>query len=350
MLRREQDGFEDIWEHSEIRFDSSAAQLKPRRGEYLIDSINSVEDTKGNNGDRGSLMVTNLRVMWVSHKSSKVNLSVGFGAVQNISIRRAKSRLRGTTQALFVMTKYNNSRFEFIFTSLVKNSPRLFTTVQAVLRAYESTKLYRELKLRGSVVRDSKLLMLPREELVSKVDGVWNLSADQGNLGSFFVTNVRLVWHAHLAQNFNVSIPYMQMKSLRIRSSKFGQAFVIETSPKSGGYILGFRMEPQSVLAEVFSEVQSLHSIYSVCPIFGVEYRTEEVPDESAIQALQRHSSLDEDVEIIDADVAQSDAFAAYYAEGNKTQDRPIVFDEALGLAVESIPGDRSTRDLWRIL
>ena len=29
------------------------------------------------------------------------------------------------------------------------NSPRLFTTIQAVFRAYDTTKLYRDLKLRG---------------------------------------------------------------------------------------------------------------------------------------------------------------------------------------------------------
>ena len=59
---------------------------------------------------------------------------IGFGTVLNISIRKAKSRLRGNTQALCVTSKFNQSRFEFVFTSLVKNSPRLFTTVQAVLR------------------------------------------------------------------------------------------------------------------------------------------------------------------------------------------------------------------------
>ena len=49
--------------------------LQCRPGEELIDSINSVEDTKGNNGQRGSLSMTNLRIMWTSHRSSKVNLS-----------------------------------------------------------------------------------------------------------------------------------------------------------------------------------------------------------------------------------------------------------------------------------
>ena len=41
--------------------------------------------------------------------------------------------------------------------------------------------------------------------------GVWNLSSEQGNLGSFFFTNVRVVWHANSAANFNVSLPYMQI-------------------------------------------------------------------------------------------------------------------------------------------
>jgi hypothetical protein len=33
----------------------------------------------------------------------------------------------------------------------------------------------------------------------------------QGNLGTFFITNVRLVWHANMNESFNISIPYLQM-------------------------------------------------------------------------------------------------------------------------------------------
>ena len=38
------------------------------------------------------------------------------------------------------------------------------------------------------------------------------------------------------------------MKSIRIRDSKFGAALVIETTPRSGGYVLGFRVDPQDRL------------------------------------------------------------------------------------------------------
>lgn len=57
----------------------------------------------------------------------------------------------------------------------------------------------------------------PRLHVFEQIEGVWNLSSDQGNLGCFFLTNIRLVWHANLAHNFNVSIPYMQMVSKKTR-------------------------------------------------------------------------------------------------------------------------------------
>lgn len=44
---------DDVWQDREIRFDSPPCQMQCRKGEVMIDSINSVEDTKGNNGERG---------------------------------------------------------------------------------------------------------------------------------------------------------------------------------------------------------------------------------------------------------------------------------------------------------
>jgi Bardet-Biedl syndrome 5 protein len=66
---------EPCWHYREIRFDLPPTGIALHRGEKMIDSINSVEDTKGNNGERGSLEITNLRVIWTSHKNSRTNLS-----------------------------------------------------------------------------------------------------------------------------------------------------------------------------------------------------------------------------------------------------------------------------------
>jgi Bardet-Biedl syndrome 5 protein len=132
---------------------------------------------------------------------------------------------------------------------------------------------------------------------------VWNLSSDQGNLGTFFITNVRLVWHANLAENFNVSIPYLQMQAIKVRDSKFGHALVIETSPKSGGYVLGFRVDPAEALDDVYKEIFSLHSIYSVTPIFGVHHTIDEKA--APIEEL-KVKRVQDDVEIVDQVMADA--------------------------------------------
>ena len=57
----------------------------------------------------------------------------------------------GSTQSLYVLTKYHNQRFEFIFTATASESATdsLFASMQGVFRAYDSSRLYRDLKLRG---------------------------------------------------------------------------------------------------------------------------------------------------------------------------------------------------------
>ena len=157
------DVVEFIWQDREIRFDVTLAQLQCRVGEKVIDSINSVEDTKGNNGERGSLLITNLRLIWFSDTNQRVNLSVGFDCILNTEIKETNSAIKGNALALYLRTRFQTSRYEFIFTSLVKNSPRLFTSFQAVIRSYETTKLYRDLKLRCAIIQDKSLIMLPKE-------------------------------------------------------------------------------------------------------------------------------------------------------------------------------------------
>merc|ERR1712151_1221260 len=98
---------------------------------------------------------------------------------------------------------------------------------------------------------------------------------DQGNLGTFIITNVRTVWFAVLAENFNVSIPYLQVKSINMRNSKFGQALVLETTQHSGSYILGFRADPIEHLEKIKTQVTKLWKIFTASPIFGVDFQVE---------------------------------------------------------------------------
>lgn len=43
-------------------------------GEKIIDRLDNVEDTKGNGGDRGKMIITNIRILWYSSATPRVNL------------------------------------------------------------------------------------------------------------------------------------------------------------------------------------------------------------------------------------------------------------------------------------
>lgn len=52
----------------------SNMQLRP--GELTVDKLDMIEDTKGNAGDLGRLIVTNLRIIWHSLSLPRINLSM----------------------------------------------------------------------------------------------------------------------------------------------------------------------------------------------------------------------------------------------------------------------------------
>ncbi|GLH13244.1 Bardet-Biedl syndrome 5 protein-like protein [Gryllus bimaculatus] len=337
---------DSLWEDKEVMFDVSLFKLKMRPGEKVLDRMDSIEDTKGNGGDVGRLIVTNLRIIWHSLAIPRINLSIGYNCIITTAVRTVNSKLCGTTEALHILTKGNNSRFEFIFTNLVLGNARHLTSIMGVHKAYNSTRIYRELKLRSAIVQNKKLKILPLEQVVNTINGVWNLSSDQGNLGTFIITNVRLVWFADMNENFNISLPYLQITHIRIRQSKFGTALVVESAEGSGGYVLGFRVDPADKLQDVCKQLSSLQKVYSQNPIFGVQYVLDQqraVPEGTQV--------FTDDVEEFDesSDV-MSNAFVAYFADGNFTQDQEPEYCSDIGLAIEKPKEGYTLQSLWDII
>lgn len=136
-----------------------------------------------------------------------------------------------------MLTATPKQRFEFIFTDWGMN-PTHFSSIFDIHKIYQTTLLYRELKLRGAILTEGQLNVLPQEQLYTRLHGVYNLSSDQGNLGIFIITNVRLVWFADSNESFNISLPYMQMLNIRIRESKYGLALLVICSLCCETYIL----------------------------------------------------------------------------------------------------------------
>lgn len=77
-------------------------------------------------------------------------------------------------------------------------------------------------------------------------------------------------------------------RQFSVRDSKFGQVLVIESTERSGGYILGFRIDPASRLREVLQEVNSLYKTQLRNPELGVMWNAPAVswPFQSLVEYL----------------------------------------------------------------
>ncbi|KAG5484506.1 hypothetical protein LSCM1_07879 [Leishmania martiniquensis] len=397
-----------FWQDREIHFDAAAPVLKLRENtEYVYASFKNVEDTKGNNGHAGTLLVTNLRLLWSSSQRPDINISIGYYCVQKLTVQEAESRLAGgTTESITLSAKYGTSRFRFIFSvahSDGNNSPaagardgggaqgdhasggrprkatatceRLYATIRAVWNAYESTRVYRELRVRSAVVQHGHLTLLDGENLISRTAGVSSVSKDEGHLGTFIVTNIRVVWFA-TTESFNVSVPYFQFVGLRSQMSKFGQTLVIETSSYAGNFVLGFRVDPEERLSEMYAEISTLWRTWTARPLLGMKVALRDSAPEGITSDAQDVAEGDTDRENRHREQplgsggpasagdsarperrmeghnvvheAPSDAFAAYYADdGHKGADRHPVYERSIGLAVEKLRKGATMQNLW---
>ncbi|XP_073821567.1 Bardet-Biedl syndrome 5 protein [Musca autumnalis] len=353
--------FNLLWEDKEIKFDTPNVQKHLRNGEQVISTIYYIEDTKGNPGDSGRLLATNLRLIWYSLVHKKFNLSIGYGRIANMNTKMTNNKIRGNCLALYILAIGANTRFEFLFTDVSgeterKNMP-IFQSVFDIYQLYQRTYLYRDLKLRGAILQSGQLIILPQEQVINKVNGVWNLSSDQGNLGSFVVTNIRVVWYADANETFNISLPYIQIANIRIRESKYGPALVIQTAETGGGYVLGFRIDPAERLAEIFKELISLHTVYTESPNFGIVYDSPDLRKRSLAEQKHRKDFKVEEFQEIDERQEKeiNSKLNTYLAEGSLMvgEERPPrepVYCKELGFAMERIRDNYKLKDLWDIL
>ncbi|KAH8307615.1 hypothetical protein KR044_005697 [Drosophila immigrans] len=356
-----------LWEDKQVKFDSPQQLTRLRSGEQLLDTIYHIEDSKGNPGDTGKLLVTNLRIIWHSLVHKKFNLSIGYARIGNTNTRLVHMHTKGRmpSQALYILALSNETRFEFLFTDVSGETARrdqpIFSCVFDVHLLYQRTFLYRDLKLRGAIVQAGQLIILPDEQVYSQVQGVWNLSSDQGNLGCFVVTNVRLVWYADANETFNISLPYLQIDSVRIRESKYGPALVVQTAETGGGYVLGFRIDPVERLNVLFKELCSLHTIYTEQPNFGINYNKQDARQRVASAAEETAQTpqfkIDDYQEMDERQEREINTkLNNYLADGclgvwtNDQTIRQPIYCKELGFAMERIPDGYKLQDLWHVL
>ncbi|KAI9554025.1 hypothetical protein GHT06_019297 [Daphnia sinensis] len=255
---------------------------------------------------------------------------------------RFQKSKRNSADALHILTKIGNDKFEFLFTPLNENKKDFSTILNEIHKSYCVSKPFRELRLRHHIIQANQLKVMPLEHICNRIDGVWNLANNQGNLGCFIITNVRVVWFASLNEYFNISLPYLQIAQFSLRDSKFGQVLVIESVDNSGGgYVLGFRIDPASRLKQIIQELRSLHVTQNRNPEFGVVWKsTLEDRKETSMPLTHKGEMQDQGVRCF-ANYLQPDCF--------NSGGHPPEFDKSIGLAMEKLPKGVSRNSLWQI-
>lgn len=93
-----------------------------------------MEDTKANNGELGQILITNLRLLWVSAKNKRVNISIGYGSISSTSIKNAASRIRGIEDSVATRCQLAICNQSQLHKRIIQNcSDHIFNPVLALL-------------------------------------------------------------------------------------------------------------------------------------------------------------------------------------------------------------------------
>jgi len=374
-----------LWQDREIAFDISDRKLGLKPGEKLIDKFKQVEDTKGNNGEMGKLAITNIRLIWTANRYKRINLSIGFNNIVSIAVKSVHSKLRGgDVQSLSILTQQHGiqgkTKYEFQFTILADGATGLkdssiHNVLKAVQLAYNKTRLFRETKLRAVGVSNGQgsVKLLHNENIIQKVDGIWSLSSDSGNLGTLILTNIRVVWLARLVADHNITIPWCNIASCTARDSKFDKALVVETFFKGisdvsekGGYLLGFRLDKGAdQLNDLLTEMNKLLESFRKLPILGIDVEEDSVfakmVEESRVKdgfsgktKGGHNDKIDDTMQVLGSEFIDSSVKAKNYevvhnvtTNVDKAEIKHFYCKDIGGLALQELQPGQSLDSLW---
>jgi len=370
-----------IWQDREVRCDGTKQTLMLRKGEESFDTINHIEDSRANNGEIGTFIFTNLRLIWLNNSAPERNLSIGYDTIEELTEKEYESKIKGNTKAIFIKSKSGSQRYQFSFNSVSESSPNLYNALNNILKIYDSGRLYRDLKFKGKIMnfKEKKLDLLLDEEISGKYKNISFVSSDQNYFGTFITSNIRIVWFCNNVENFNLSIPWIQISSINLQENEeYGKILIIKSQKLFGGNSYPFFSNDQKVINNLINEVLSLKKIYQSNPILGIDIR--KLVDNNQFEKQKKNpnneintnskkdnekkkskhdilyenllNNMNDDDEIVDNNYINETA-NIYLLNDNKSDQvvlSDIVYNEELGLAVQKLPENVTIDSLWKII
>ncbi|EFO60965.1 Basal body protein [Giardia lamblia P15] len=230
--------------------DAAADALVLVPGEYAIVRFDGVEDVRADptvldSLRFGTVTLTNLRLAWNSRGDPNGHsISVGLSTITKISVgnlhrdkQKEMTSLEGSSspdKGLFITgnrsvvlhATFNQLGYKFELKpssrEFTQQNSNFFNILQTVYRAHDTTRMYRRVRVRSSIVRDGQPILLSREVILSSIHNIGLVSAIgvSNVLGVFIRTSHRIIWFSPTNESYNVSIPYIDVLSLSIKEIK----------------------------------------------------------------------------------------------------------------------------------
>jgi len=371
-----------VWQDRYVKIDCNKKDISLRKGEESYEILKLIKDSKSPSGAIGTFLFTNLRLIWYENGNLKNNFSIGYDTIIDLSEKKTESKIDVDSEiitSLCIKCKDNDNEYEFLFTSIAEKDINLKTSLSNILKIYEVGRYYRDIKVKGAdivVFKEKKLNQLPDENILNTLNGISYIN-NQGNYpGILIITNLRIVWLSTQYENFNLTIPWIQMSKIQSKSdSKYEKLISVTIKNYFGGNLYNFYIAKSNLFDKILDDMTKAMFYYQEDPLLGVNINKLMIDDNKAnkpkkdkneLTPQEQHpkkvNKIDEHFKKVvnkyftDEDEIDNNNFNGissiyllndYKNKQNNIND--IVFSKELGCAIEKLPDKVTIDNLWKI-
>ena len=370
-----------VWQDRYVKIDCNKKDISLRKGEESYEILKLIKDAKSPSGAIGTFLFTNLRLIWYENGNLKNNFSIGYDTIIDLSEKKTESKIDVESEiitSLCIKCKDNDNEYEFLFTSIAEKDINLKTSLSNILKIYEVGRYYRDIKVKGAdivVFKEKKLNQLPDENILNTLNGISYIN-NQGNYpGILIITNLRIVWLSIQYENFNLTIPWIQMSKIQSKSdSKYEKLISVTIKNYFGGNLYNFYIAKTNLFDKILDDMTKAMYYYQEDPLLGVNInklmlednktnkQKKDKNEQPQEQPPKKANKIDEHFKKVvnkyftDEDEIDNNNFNGissiyllndYKNKQNNIND--IVFSKELGCAIEKLPDKVTIDNLWKI-
>jgi len=370
-----------VWQDRYVRIDCNKKDISLRKGEESYEILKLIKDAKSPSGAIGTFLFTNLRLIWYENGNLKNNFSIGYDTIIDLSEIKTESKIDVDSEiitSLCIKCKDFDNEYEFLFTSIAEKDINLKTSLSNILKIYEVGRYYRDIKVKGAdivVFKEKKLNQLPDENILNTLNGISYIN-NQGNYpGILILTNLRIVWLSIQIENFNLTIPWIQMSKIQSKSdSKYEKLISVTIKNYFGGNLYNFYTAKINLFDKILDDMTKAMYYYQEDPLLGVNInklmidenkpnkQNKDKNEQPQEQPPKKANKIDEHFKKVvnkyftDEDEIDNNNFNGissiyllndYKNKQNNIND--IVFSKELGCAIEKLPDKVTIDSLWKI-